>query len=92
MRALFCWHRLESLRMIMSNKAKLTLIAAITALGIALTTAASAQSAYTTGTAASRERAGYPSPYGYEGFYAYVPGYGYHAARGHQRGRTGAKR
>ncbi len=78
--------------MIMSNEAKLTLIAAITALGIASPMAALAQSAYTTGTAASRERAGYPSPYGYEGLYAYVPGYGYHVARGHQRGQSGAKR
>ncbi len=85
-------HRLESLRMIIINKAKLTLIAAITALGIASPTVGLAQSAYTTGTAASRERAGYPSPYGYEGLYAYVPGYGHHAARGHQRGRSGSKR
>jgi hypothetical protein len=38
---------------------------------------ASAQSAYTTGTIASTERAGYPSaaPYG-SGLYAYAPGYG----------------
>ncbi len=77
--------------MTMINNAKLTLIAAITALGIASPTAL-AQSAWTTGTAASRARAGYPSPYGYEGLYAYVPGYGYHAAHGHQRGRTGSKR
>jgi hypothetical protein len=35
-----------------------------------------AQSAYTTGTAASSERAGLPSPYGYgqgQGLYAYAP-------------------
>ena len=39
--------------------------------------AASAQSAYTTGTIASDERAGYPaaSPYG-GGLYAYAPGRG----------------
>ena len=36
--------------------------------------AAFAQSAYTTGTEASRVRAGYPSPYGYDGgLYNYVP-------------------
>ena len=45
------------------NKLKLTLIAAITALGIALPTVAFAQSAYTTGTEASSVAAGYPSPY-----------------------------
>jgi hypothetical protein len=44
---------------------------------IGAATAASAQSAYTTGTVASSERAGYPSaaPYG-GGLYAYAPGYG----------------
>jgi hypothetical protein len=44
---------------------------------IGAATAASAQSAYTTGTIASSERAGYPSaaPYG-GGLYAYAPGYG----------------
>jgi len=49
----------------MINKAKLTLIAAIAASSIALPAAALAQSAYTTGSAASRAAAGYPSPYGY---------------------------
>jgi hypothetical protein len=44
---------------------------------VAVPTAAPAQSAYTSGTAASRERAGYPSPYGGGGFYAYAPGYTY---------------
>ena len=48
----------------MINKAKLILIAAIAASSIALPAAALAQSAYTTGTAASRVAAGYPSPYG----------------------------
>ena len=60
----------------MINKAKLTLIAAIAASSIALPAAALAQSAYTTGSAASRAAAGYPSPYGYgSGLYAYAPGH-----------------
>jgi hypothetical protein len=59
--------------------AKHAILAATAALGVvALSTAALAQSAYTSGTAASRERAGYPSPYGgRSGFYAYAPGYAY---------------
>jgi hypothetical protein len=61
-------------RMTMINKAKLTLIAAIAASSIALPAAALAQSAYTTGSAASRVAAGYPSPYG-SGLYAYAPGH-----------------
>jgi hypothetical protein len=65
-------------RTTMINKAKLTLIAAIAASSIALPAAALAQSAYTSGTAASRAAAGYPSPYGYgSGLYDYAPGYGY---------------
>ena len=60
----------------MIDKTKLTLIAAIAALGIAMPAAAMAQSAYTTGSAASRVTAGYPSPYG-SGLYAYAPGYGH---------------
>jgi hypothetical protein len=58
---------------------KIVLAAALvvgTALGAS--SAALAQSAYTTGTIASSERAGYPapaSPYG-GGLYAYAPGYG----------------
>ena len=42
---------------------------------VAATPAALAQSAYTTGSAASNARAGYPSPYGGygRGYYAYVP-------------------
>ena len=61
-------------RKTMINRAKLTLIAAIAASSIALPAAALAQSAYTTGTAASRVAAGYPSPYG-SGLYAYAPGH-----------------
>jgi len=65
-------------RKIMINKAKLALIAAIAAASIALPAAALAQSAYTTGTAASRAAAGYPSPYGYgSGLYDYAPGHVY---------------
>jgi hypothetical protein len=60
----------------MIKKAKLILIAAIAASSIALPAAALAQSAYTTGTAASRAAAGYPSPYGYgSGLYDYAPGH-----------------
>jgi hypothetical protein len=63
-------------RKTMINKAKLVLIAAIAASSIALPAAAMAQSAYTTGSAASRAAAGYPSPYGYgSGLYAYAPGH-----------------
>jgi hypothetical protein len=63
-------------RKIMINRAKLTLVAAIAASSLALPAAALAQSAYTTGTAASRAAAGYPSPYGYgSGLYAYAPGH-----------------
>jgi hypothetical protein len=61
-------------RKTMINKAKLTLIAAIAASSLALPGAALAQSAYTSGTAASRAAAGYPSPYG-SGLYAYAPGH-----------------
>jgi hypothetical protein len=62
----------------MINKVKLTLIAAIAASSIALPAAALAQSAYMTGSAASRAAAGYPSPYGYgSGLYASVPGHVY---------------
>jgi hypothetical protein len=54
-------------RKIMAKKIKLTLIAAVATLGIALPTIAFAQSAYTTGTEASSVAAGYPSPYGNAG-------------------------
>jgi hypothetical protein len=63
---------------VMTITKQITLASAL-ALGatIGAATAASAQSAYTTGTIASSERAGYPSaaPYG-GGLYAYAPGYG----------------
>jgi hypothetical protein len=63
-------------RKTMINKAKLTLIAAIAASSIALPAAALAQSAYTTGSAASRAAAGYPSPYGNgSGLYDYAQGW-----------------
>jgi hypothetical protein len=67
------------------NKAKITLIAAIAALSLA--TPALAQSAYTTGSAASNAAAGYPSPYGNgNGIYDYAPGYSFgHGAHQHQR-------
>ena len=58
----------------MIDKTKLALIAVVTALGIAMPAAAMAQSDYTTGSAANRAAAGYPSPYG-SGLYAYAPGY-----------------
>jgi hypothetical protein len=60
----------------MISKAKLILIAAIAASSIAQAPAALAQSAYTTGTAASRAAAGYPSSYGYgRVLYDYAPGH-----------------
>jgi len=54
----------------------------ISAMSVAL-----AQSAYTSGTIASSERAGYPSPQRYgTGLYAYVPDYGYgHVANTRRR-------
>jgi hypothetical protein len=77
-------------RKTMINKAKLVLIAAIAGSSIALPAAALAQSAYTTGSAASRVAAGYPSPYGYgSGLYAYVPG---HAVPGHAYHRSAQDR
>jgi hypothetical protein len=57
-------------------KANLIAFAIIAALGIGSSGVAVAQSAYTSGTAASSETAGYPSPYGYgSGLYAYAPGH-----------------
>jgi len=59
----------------MINKATLALIAAIATSSLAMPAAALAQSAYTTGSAASNAAAGYGSPYGYgSGLYAYAPG------------------
>jgi hypothetical protein len=62
----------------MIDKTKLALIAAVAAMGIAMPAAAMAQSDYTTGSAANRAAAGYPSPYG-SGLYAYAPGWHDHA-------------
>ena len=61
-------------------------IVVTTALLIGTTSAGLAQSAYTTGTIASDDAAGYSSPdvYG-SGLYAYAPGYGNpHFTRGRQ--------
>jgi hypothetical protein len=70
----------------MINKATLALIAIATS-SLALPAAALAQSAYTTGTAASNAAAGYGSPYGYgSGLYAYAPGRVYGRS---VRGRNG---
>lgn len=56
---------------------------------LGVSSAALAQSAYTTGTISSDERAGYPSVYGNgTGLYAYAPHYGYgHAAKNLQATR-----
>ena len=54
-----------------------TIVAAL-ALLLGAISAASAQSAYTSGTIASSEAAGYPAPYAYgSNLYAYAPGNGY---------------
>jgi uncharacterized membrane protein len=45
------------------------------ALVLSATSAALAQSAYTTGTAENRAEAGYSSPYSGAGIYAYAPNY-----------------
>jgi hypothetical protein len=61
----------------------------ITAIAFVLvaTSSALAQSAYTTGTIASSEAAGYPASAGYgSGLYAYAPGYA-HAHVGESRRR-----
>jgi hypothetical protein len=47
----------------MISKLKLAVIAAVAALSIAVPTAAMAQSAWTTGTAANRAASGYQTPY-----------------------------
>jgi hypothetical protein len=76
---------------VMTITKQITLALAL-ALGatIGAATAASAQSAYTSGTIASSERAGYPSVGGYgSGLYAYAPGYGSANVAGYGRdGRT----
>jgi hypothetical protein len=71
----------------MIGKTKLALIAAVAVLGIAMPAAAMAQSAYTSGSAASRAAAGYSSPYG-GGLYAYAPGYD-HAQVRHWQDQSG---
>ncbi|HEY2528816.1 MAG TPA: hypothetical protein VGJ20_12855 [Xanthobacteraceae bacterium] len=62
-----------------------TIVTAI-ALLLGATSATLAQSAYTTGTIASSEAAGYGSPGGYgSGFYDYAPGHvSSHAVRAHR--------
>jgi hypothetical protein len=63
---------------VMTITKQITLALALT-LGatIGAATAASAQSAYTSGTIASSEHAGYPAVGGYgSGLYAYAPGHG----------------
>jgi hypothetical protein len=72
----------------MIDKTKLALIAAVAALGIAMPAAAMAQSAYTSGSAASRAAAGYSSPYG-GGLYAYAPGWQDHAQVRQWRDQSG---
>jgi BA14K-like protein len=58
---------------IMTNKPRRAFIAIIvTAFGIASPVAAMAQSAYTSGSESSNVAAGYPSPYGGNGYYAYA--------------------
>jgi hypothetical protein len=57
---------------------KIALALALLSATLGATSAAFGQSAYTTGTVASSERAGYPpvGGYGQRGLYAYAPGYG----------------
>jgi hypothetical protein len=57
------------------------------ALVLGATSAALAQSAYTTGSAENRADAGYSSPYGGAGLYAYVPDYGNAATHRHSHRR-----
>jgi hypothetical protein len=66
----------------MINNAKRTMLVVMTTFTIALSPAALAQSAYTTGTAGSSAAAGYPTLYEYgSGLYGYAPrdGDGYSA-------------
>jgi hypothetical protein len=62
-------------------------ILATIAFVLVTTSAALAQSAYTSGTIASSEAAGYPASDGYgSGLYAYAPGYGHaHISKSHRR-------
>jgi hypothetical protein len=57
------------------------------ALVLSATSAALAQSAYTSGSAENRAEAGYSSPYGGTGLYAYVPSYGHAAMHRHSQHR-----
>jgi hypothetical protein len=62
-----------------------TIIATI-AFVLVTTSAALAQSDYTTGTIANSEAASYPSHYGYSNLYDYAPGYSNaHVTRSHRR-------
>jgi hypothetical protein len=58
----------------MINKSKLAFIAAVVLASIA--SPALAQSAWTTGTASSMARAGYPAPYGNSDYAYHSSGYG----------------
>lgn len=57
------------------------------ALVLSATSAALAQSAYTTGAAENRADAGYSSPSGGAGIYAYVPSYGNATTHRHSHSR-----
>jgi hypothetical protein len=65
----------------------MTRIILTVALVLGATSAALAQSAYTTGSAENRADAGYSSPYGGAGLYAYVPDYGNATAHRHSHRR-----
>jgi hypothetical protein len=75
---------------------KIIVASAILLGGLGASSAALAQSAWTTGTAADRAAAGYASPYGGSGLYAYAPGLVSHHASGLEAyamvPRTGAGR
>lgn len=60
------------IKTVMIKNWKVAVMAALGAVSIA--SPALAQSAWTTGTAENRASAGYASPYGGGGFYAYAPG------------------
>ncbi len=65
----------------------MTRIILTVALVLGATSAALAQSAYTTGSAENRADAGYSSPYGGAGLYAYVPDYSNATAHRHSHRR-----
>jgi hypothetical protein len=62
------------------RKMTMKIIAGAIAFLFCAVSSALAQSAYTSGSAAGNTAAGYPSPYGGAGIYAYVPNYN-HAKR-----------